>query len=692
MLRDLGGSLWGALVFALPMLAPGYLVAYGINLCNFRSRGAREQLAWSLAVSFGIGTLAIVASAWLAGVWLTGLLLVAAAIAAVSLYLRHRPTNDLSGQDLRRYTAVTLLWTLLVTLSLIDIGFSKQLWMSVTSYDHSVRVAFVGSVMRTGVPPVNPLYWPGHAAPMRYYYFWYVLCAVIARLAHISARQAFIASCVWPLGGVASMLALYGRYLLGWRSAELRRLWWLALGFLCITGLDLLITGLGWLGGGHPPGDLEWWSIAQVSSWADTFLWVPHHAAGLVCGLFTALALWLTSTDEFTASKGKLSILAGISFASCFGLSTYLAIAIAIVLTGWMLWRLFYPDRSRVLISGAIAALTALLVLTPFLIQLFKPTPGGASTAGHVLAFGIRQMLPPKMLLGIPSLTSLYANNPNGATGIAALLLLVPGYFFELGFFFFILIAACRSMVRRSAMPQSRMPQFNGETTLLFWIAMGFVVSSFLRSVVIATNDFAVRATLLPQFGLLLFAAITVQRASLRLRRVLIVCGVLGGLGTVYQVVMLRTYLPWHEAHHDPAMTDLAERNYRLRSAFSDLDAKLPEGARVQYGNTGGYFSYSQMLQANRQIVNADFGCNTSFGGEESACPAIQRASRALFPADSSLTPPAAEALMLCRNLDAQYLVATSGDEVWKSPTGWVWHLPVVVDTPTARVLACGVG
>ena len=86
------------------MLAPGYLVAYGINLCNFRSRGAREQLAWSLAVSFGIGTLAIVASAWLAGVWLTGLLLVAAAIAAVSLYLRHRPTNDLSGQDLRRYT------------------------------------------------------------------------------------------------------------------------------------------------------------------------------------------------------------------------------------------------------------------------------------------------------------------------------------------------------------------------------------------------------------------------------------------------------------------------------------------------------------------------------------------------------------------------------------------------------------
>ena len=93
--------------------------------------------------------------------------------------------------------AIGMLWVLFVVLELVDVGVGSHLYLSVTVFDHSLRTAFVDSVMRTGVPPANPLYWPGHAAPMRYYYFWYVVTGVAAKLAGVTARQAMIASVAW---------------------------------------------------------------------------------------------------------------------------------------------------------------------------------------------------------------------------------------------------------------------------------------------------------------------------------------------------------------------------------------------------------------------------------------------------------------------------------------------------------------
>ena len=85
----------------------------------------------------------------------------------------------------------------LVLAELIDIPVGSRLYMNVVVHDHALRTAFVDAVIRTGVPPANPLYWPGHAVPMRNYYFWYVLCAIVSKLAHVTARQALDASCVW---------------------------------------------------------------------------------------------------------------------------------------------------------------------------------------------------------------------------------------------------------------------------------------------------------------------------------------------------------------------------------------------------------------------------------------------------------------------------------------------------------------
>ena len=117
---------------------------------------------------------------WLAGVTLAGLVLVVLAVVAAVLFLRQQAAWDFVRRDFVMFSVIALAWTGIAILSLVDLAHGSALWMSVTSFDHCVRVAFVGGVMRTGVVPANPLLWPGHAAPMHYYYFWYVTCAVIA--------------------------------------------------------------------------------------------------------------------------------------------------------------------------------------------------------------------------------------------------------------------------------------------------------------------------------------------------------------------------------------------------------------------------------------------------------------------------------------------------------------------------------
>jgi len=537
----------------------------------------------------------------------------------------------------------------------------------------------VDAVMRTGVVPVNPLYWPGHDAPLRYYYFWYVTCGVVGRIAHISARQALVASCVWPVVGVVAMLALFGRYLLGWRGEVLRRRWWIGVALLSVTGLDLPVVIFNRLAGGTISGDMEWWSIDMVTSWADTFLWVPHHAAALVCCLLCLLLLWMAIDEARRAQRIAMAAIAGLSFAGAFGLSTYVAVAAVGIVGCWVVWRLFYVDRGRVLAAVGIAALVAGVSLGPYVAQLLQHEAGQTQqTAGHVLGLGVREMLDPEMLL--PLFQKMQVVHPVRAREIVALLLLVPGYAIELGFFAAVLWLAQRKRGVRS----------EGQRALLFWTWSGLAVASFVRSQVIVTNDYGIRASLLPQFFLLLLGVGVLAESSGWLRRALLGLAAIGVCGSVYQVVMLRTFVGWGEAHGDPAMRELVERNYALRDAYSMLQGRIPRDARVQYDSAaGGYFVDAQMLNVGHQVIEEEKGCNVSFGGEASACAAIDGAVGRLFAGRGQGAPSAADAIGLCKGLGAEYLVATKWDETWKAQGGWVWQLPAVVERPGVRVVSC---
>ena len=215
---DILGCLRSAAVFAAVLLAPGYCLAWLYNLLGFRARALGERLAWAVTLSFGCMTIvsvllakyiSLAAVCWLAGI---------CAIAFVGIMAREawsrRHSSVLANKWRLIGTGIAVAWILFAIIELVDVGVDGRLYFSVTVFDHALRTAFVDAVLRTGVPPANPLFWPGHAAPMRYYYFWYVLTAAAARLGSATARQAMIASVAWAGFGLAATLELYCRHFL----------------------------------------------------------------------------------------------------------------------------------------------------------------------------------------------------------------------------------------------------------------------------------------------------------------------------------------------------------------------------------------------------------------------------------------------------------------------------------------------
>ena len=700
---DVLGCLFCVVTFAPVLLAPGYCLGLACNLFGFRSRSAGERLAWGVALSFAVMPIvavmvgkyaSLIAVCWIAGLCGVGWL--------IAWELAKRRVGLGRGWWWGR--GIGAAWILFVVLELVDVGVGNHLYLSVTIFDHALRTAFVNAVMRTGVPPANPLYWPGHAAPMRYYYFWYVLTAAAATLAGATARQAMIASAAWSGFGLAAIVTLYCRHFLPPSESNGRR--WpriaVALALLGVTGLDVLPALAKAILRLLTDPDMEWWSPDQVSSWMDSLLWVPHHIAGLVCGLFGFLLVWM-SKGLSKSQRAGCGVIAGLSFASAFGLSTWVAVAFAMVLAAWMVWVLVWEPQSRARAPVLLGAgLVAVLALMPYLADLrqassaatenFPETVASSTIAGnasHLLRFGVRHMIDPESLSTVPWFAELARSHPRVEDAIAGLILLLPGYFVELGFFGLVLVVALRAM-RRSQLDEAV------RTSLVLAVA-ALLVASLLRSTVIANNDFGMRSILIAQFFLLLLAVAWYEGAfgatGKPMRVAMVAMAWIGLAGTVYQVIGLRLYLPVEDRLGRQDSSGLAERAMALRRGFNAMDPRIPKSAVIQFdpAQPSDYFRYAQLMQAGRQMANALPDCAFAFGGNPSACPGIGQGMARLFsPGSASGSAMAAtEARVECGRLGVSYLVATRWDGVWADPRDWVWTLPAVADTGDVRVLDC---
>ena len=780
---DIFGCLRCVVAFAAVLLAPGYCVGWACDVLGFRGRTVGERLAWGVALSFGGMTLvsvllakylSLTAVCGLAGVCALGFV----GIAAWEAWLRRKV--GCAGQWNRVGVWVAAAWVLFVVGELVDVGMGGRLYFSVTVFDHALRTAFVDAVARTGVPPVNPLFWPGHAAAMRYYYFWYVSTAVAARLAAATARQATIASAAWAGFGLAAIVGLYCRNFLedgagvqarigepgcGSGTAALSRSGVprlaVALGLLAVTGLDILPVLAKALLRMPTDGDMEWWSGAQVSSWMDTVLWVPHHVAGLVCCLLGFLLVWM-SKGLGRGRRVGCGAIAGVAFASAFGLSTWVAMAFAMTMAAWLLWAVVWERGSRgratvLLLAGAVAA----VALMPYLAELrgeesavvaqASPGTGGArgiraqasggsvaDNAAHLLRLGVRQIIPTESVQGIGWVARLARRHPTMEGVGVGLVLLLPGYFVELGFYGLVLAMALRAM-RRRWLDEA------GRTAAMLAVA-GLTVSTFLRSSIVANNDFGMRSILIAQFFLLLLGVVwweggldgrgaAMARCGGRstaavaappsvgmtgfsagkgkMGKAMVAMAWIGLAGTVYQVVALRVYLPVEERLGRAEVDGLAERAMALRLGFDAMDRRVAKDAVVQYNTAqpGEFFDLAQAMMAGRQMALATPGCDADFGGEASACKGVQQGVARLFSTESSLgltqgvlsgnglrsaiprvALSADEAREECGRLGVDDLIATRWDAVWSDAHGWVWTLPTVVNGDSVRVVDCAAG
>lgn len=691
---DIFGCVRCVLAFAFLLFAPGNCVGFASDLLGFRRRTITQQIAWSVALSFAITPIVAVMFGKYAssaiGLWV--LMACAACCIACNIWWQRGERSTVPPAA----TAIGVIWVGFVIASLIDVAIGNRLYLSVTVFDHALRSAFVDSAMRTGVPPANPLYFPGHAAPMRYYYFWYVVTAGAARLAKATARQATIASVVWAGFGLASIVALFCKHFLpGEGPRPDRRLPRLAvaLWLLAVTGLDLIPAIVKALLRMPTDADMEWWSGDQVSSWMDSLLWVPHHIAGLVCCLLGFLLVWM-SRNEDAKQRWLCAAVAGVSFASAFGLSTWVTIAFALVMLAWFFWVLI-AERTSVgrlpVLLGA--GLTASLLLGPYLRELSSepaantmPSGGRGTIAGgasHLLHFGIRQIID---LGGSASLSGDYSARHILGTAIQILLLL-PGYFVELGFFGLVLVLAWRASRRPGADEALR-------TSVFLTTAMLGIVS-FLRSAVVGNNDFGWRASLIAQFFLLMLAVLWWEGAfepvNRKMRLAMLAMLWIGIAGSMYQAVELRVYLPFEDALGRPDQRGLAEHALALRQAGDAMAVRLPASAVVQFNTAqpSDYFRYAQVLYAARQIVTAFPGCVPEFGGTRDACPGIQSSVARLFVPVAGAALPAQQARAECARMAATDLIATRWDGVWFDRNGWVWTLPAVVQNKDVRVLDC---
>jgi hypothetical protein len=711
MLQDVLGSLVAVLAFGVVLYAPGYLVAYATDLFGFKELEFAERSLWAITCSFCIMPIAAYLLARAGSLASLCWLCAVSAIGTMLLIWKKRTKTEWSRRD-RAITALLVGgWTVFVLLMLVDFQTGGKLYFSVVTADQSYRVAFTDAVVRTGVPPANPLYFAGSPAALRYYYFWYVFCAAVVKLAHVSARQSFIASSVWAGFGLLATVSLYTRHFFHWG----RKQRWITLGLLAVTGADLIPS----LGNAilQPSlnGDVEWWSVDPIDAWPDSLLWVPHHVAAVLCCTVGFLFLWRIRESNTCSAMRWPILLTAVAFASAFGLSVYVAFGFALLMLAWLvrLLVLRHPQRYILLARVSAAAVLSAALLVPFILDLSHSLAGtaGAGGAGSTapgsptFSLSVRPMIDSGLLTGLQVFAAWNRAHPVLLDQTIRLLLLLPGLAMELGLYGIMLVLLVLAMRRHSLQPD------DARDTSLFLVLWGLIMTMFLNSAVITNNDFGYRAVMLPQFFLLLLTAdvlgswwisgeTPIVPVTARKKQLVIGLLALGVGGSLYGAFLLRAWLPIEEHRMQRDYSGLPEDAFEIRNAFSTLNRVASTRAVVAFWpmdlsinrmddevmTPNDFYQRMLVMNTGRQMLNAEWKCATHFGGDPRACAAIANETAQLY---ATPTPGADKARNFCAQFGVQYLLISHRDPDWSTTTGWPVTLPLIAREPGFRILQC---
>src|SRR5439155_805497 len=141
---------------------------------------------------------------------------------------------DLRSANLRRpfwparsrlFAGIVCVWLAVTVFSLIDLQAGNRLYYPTSTVDYALRTSFVHSLSTTGVPPASPLFFPGHPVPLRYHYFWPMMCSLVNRAAQnsVNARQAVVGGTFWIGIALMALVAVYLRVFLPGDADQFRR-------------------------------------------------------------------------------------------------------------------------------------------------------------------------------------------------------------------------------------------------------------------------------------------------------------------------------------------------------------------------------------------------------------------------------------------------------------------------------------
>jgi hypothetical protein len=707
-------------LLALPAFLPatlctGYLAAWFSNLHNFRQRSMVERIFWSVPLSLAVSPIAAELIARFISLTAAAIFFSASAVLWLVIVAREWTQLRRAGQRWNvgwrpggtAALLCALAWVAIAFLSLTDFVSGHRLFLSATVMDFGARINWTAAILRTGVPPTNPMYFYGQAAHLRQYYFWYVVCAAVTRMYPLPLRAVYTASCVWSGFGLAALLGLYLKHFLG-AGTRLRRQYLICIGLLAVTGLDIVaVIGEAMMLHLPLPLDFEWWSRDQITSWMDSLLWVPHHIASLLCCMFAFLLAWVAGRAEGRRRIAPILFVA-CAIASAFGLSVYVTFAFFLLMLAWGVWQIVVERSPRPVWILAMGGALAVVLLLSYLWELTHSASPGQGPGGRIFALGVREMIPPESLLSTALFARLAAVHPVGARNLANLILLAPGYALELGFYLMVLLVFLIPAWR------GRTVLTSAQRALVFLALTTLPIITFLRSALIQNNDFGWRAALLLQFPLLLLgselmmhwrlsprrkvrdARSETNAASLNspqgLRSLTTLALFIGILSTVTQVLALRFDLPAVEAQkramHDANAERISRTAYFSAAGYGELAARIPSDAVVQFdpAHANAVLSVVDQLYVAHQVVITDDkdDCGSALGGDPRGCPILSTALDALFKGAT-----ADEARNTCRQFGIQYLVVNMYQPAWNDRGGWVWVLPPVVSDEDFRALDC---
>jgi hypothetical protein len=688
--RDIAATSVAFVLLGLFLVVPGYVVGSLLDVFSFHRRSLLARLA--IAISLSVAVVPILtylnwrwvpAAPWAvcAAAWAVFPVLLARYVRWPTVAHRRLSPHRRLSKERKVVLAIVAGWIVVGTLCLVDMQIGNRLYFHVASLDYTLRAAFTAAIARTGVPPLNPFFYPGHGYVMRYHYFWYMLGGLVDRFggALVTGRIAVIAGALWSGIALLAVVSLYARFFRREMAGNRDRQVLVAVSLLSVTGLDIVPNAMICIFMRRLNATSEWWN-EQVTSWINSVFWEPHTIVALVACATGLLVVWDGAKRPEPWVRISSTVICGVAFASAFGLSIYVTFVYGVFLAAWVV-TLFFRGCRREATMNCMAGILALLLASPYLVEVLS---GGGSADGKApISFAVRAFYIAEALVD--------SAGPRWHTVLADTLALPLNYFLEFGFFFVVGIKQWKRIRQQG--------KWTDEDAFgMVMLATSLIICSFFRSNTIANNDLGWRSALLAQFVLLIWAADLWEDdlfpVGRRWSSAVGVMLILGAAPIVYDVTMLRIYpvlsddlaIPrynWLAADHK-----LGERTFALRQTYERLGTLLPKRAIVQQNPNAVPEDLFYGLYADRQMAAEGGACGTVFGGPPALCPGILMPINELFSPSAHLSYTQVEGI--CRELSIDTVVVKDTDGIWGETGSWVWKTEPLIANGYSRAFLCG--